>query len=243
MPRSHARTWPGPDWRQRRNPVSGARSNRCELADGGSRARSDFTFIDDDKPSIPNNFGTHRAVAPAALIPRRTSFAQGKVIEAASATPRSRVCGASTSNARPAIRAPSATTIQNVGSKGYDGWSWPSSSTPRPVIHRRHVQTESLEWEAPTTWREIERLRSGARQSSASSTCRSVRLSAWDRFVALEIALYRTYCVPSISALLDRTGEFRRAARRSATTTPRSWSPRCAMWGYLEGRGKARSSG
>ena len=31
----------------------------------------------------------------------------------------------------------------------------------------------------------------------------------WDSIRALEIALYRTYCVPSISALLDRTGEFR----------------------------------
>ena len=30
----------------------------------------------------------------------------------------------------------------------------------------------------------------------------------WDSIRALEIALYRTYCVPSISALLDRTGEF-----------------------------------
>lgn len=31
----------------------------------------------------------------------------------------------------------------------------------------------------------------------------------WDTVRALEIALYRTYCVPSISALLDTTGEFR----------------------------------
>jgi len=31
----------------------------------------------------------------------------------------------------------------------------------------------------------------------------------WDSIRALEIALYRTYCVPSISALLDATGEFR----------------------------------
>ncbi len=31
----------------------------------------------------------------------------------------------------------------------------------------------------------------------------------WDTVRALEIALYRTYCVPSISALLDKTGEFR----------------------------------
>src|SRR6478672_1041944 len=31
----------------------------------------------------------------------------------------------------------------------------------------------------------------------------------WDSIRALEFALFRTYCVPSISALLDRTGEFR----------------------------------
>src|SRR5512135_624397 len=32
---------------------------------------------------------------------------------------------------------------------------------------------------------------------------------AFDTTRALEFALYRTYCVPSISGLLDRTGEFR----------------------------------
>lgn len=31
----------------------------------------------------------------------------------------------------------------------------------------------------------------------------------WDVTRALELALYRTYCVPSIAALLDETGEFR----------------------------------
>src|SRR5262249_53382224 len=31
----------------------------------------------------------------------------------------------------------------------------------------------------------------------------------WDYQRALELALFRTYCVPSISALLDKTGEFR----------------------------------
>lgn len=36
----------------------------------------------------------------------------------------------------------------------------------------------------------------------------------WDTVRALEVALYRTYCVPSISALLDRSGEFYRAAQR-----------------------------
>ncbi len=32
--------------------------------------------------------------------------------------------------------------------------------------------------------------------------------SPWDQIRSLEIALYRTYCVPSISTLLDQTGEF-----------------------------------
>src|SRR4029450_2023848 len=31
----------------------------------------------------------------------------------------------------------------------------------------------------------------------------------WDYRRALELALFRTYCVPSISGLLDATGEFR----------------------------------
>ena len=30
----------------------------------------------------------------------------------------------------------------------------------------------------------------------------------WDSTRSLEVALYRTYCVPTISALLHRTGEF-----------------------------------
>jgi hypothetical protein len=36
----------------------------------------------------------------------------------------------------------------------------------------------------------------------------------WDSVRALEIALYRTYAVPSVSALLDRIREFHRAAQR-----------------------------
>ena len=31
---------------------------------------------------------------------------------------------------------------------------------------------------------------------------------SWDSIRSPEIALYGTYCVPSISAFLDRTGEF-----------------------------------
>ncbi|MDT0304059.1 oxygenase MpaB family protein [Streptomonospora wellingtoniae] len=36
----------------------------------------------------------------------------------------------------------------------------------------------------------------------------------WDYTRALELALYRTYCVPSISALLDATGEFGRSGQK-----------------------------
>jgi len=36
----------------------------------------------------------------------------------------------------------------------------------------------------------------------------------WDVTRALELALYRTYAVPSIGGLLDRTGEFRRRAQK-----------------------------
>ena len=36
----------------------------------------------------------------------------------------------------------------------------------------------------------------------------------FDTTRALEFALFRTFCVPSISALLDRTGEFRQRAQK-----------------------------
>lgn len=36
----------------------------------------------------------------------------------------------------------------------------------------------------------------------------------WDSTRSLEIALYRTYCVPSISRVLDETGEFRHHAQK-----------------------------
>jgi len=60
---------------------------------------------------------------------------------------------------------------------------------------------------------------------------------SWDSIRSLEIALYRTYCVPSISALLDRTGEFRLRAQRRYDDTSLIVSEIC-KWGYLEGRGK-----
>lgn len=60
----------------------------------------------------------------------------------------------------------------------------------------------------------------------------------WDSIRALEIALYRTYCVPSVSALLDRTGEFHRDTQRRYDDTSILVAEMCE-WGYEEGRGKA----
>jgi hypothetical protein len=60
----------------------------------------------------------------------------------------------------------------------------------------------------------------------------------WDSVRALEVALYRTYCVPSISALLDRTGEFHRETQRRYDDTAILIAEMCE-WGYEEGRGKA----
>lgn len=59
----------------------------------------------------------------------------------------------------------------------------------------------------------------------------------WDAVRALEIALYRTYCSPDISALLDRTGEFYRNTQRRYDDTSILVSEMCE-WGYETGRGK-----
>lgn len=59
----------------------------------------------------------------------------------------------------------------------------------------------------------------------------------WDSVRALEIALYRTYCVPGISGLLDRTGEFYRAPQRRYDDTAILIAEMCE-WGYEEGRGR-----
>jgi hypothetical protein len=59
----------------------------------------------------------------------------------------------------------------------------------------------------------------------------------WDNVRALEIALYRTYCVPSISALLDRTGEFRERAQRRYDDTAIIVAEMC-KWGYDSERGR-----
>lgn len=59
----------------------------------------------------------------------------------------------------------------------------------------------------------------------------------WDSIRALEVALYRTYCVPSISALLDRTGEFQNNTQRRYDDTSILVAEMCE-WGYESGRGK-----
>ena len=58
----------------------------------------------------------------------------------------------------------------------------------------------------------------------------------WDNIRALEIALYRTYCVPSISALLDKTGEFRQRAQQRYDDTALIVAEMC-KWGYDSERG------
>lgn len=59
----------------------------------------------------------------------------------------------------------------------------------------------------------------------------------WDSIRALELALYRTYCVPSISGLLDRTGEFYRHTQRRYDDTAILIAEMCE-WGYERGRGR-----
>ena len=59
----------------------------------------------------------------------------------------------------------------------------------------------------------------------------------WDSIRALELALYRTYCVPSISALLDRTGEFQKNTQRRYDDTSILVAEMCE-WGYESGRGQ-----
>ena len=59
----------------------------------------------------------------------------------------------------------------------------------------------------------------------------------WNSIRALEIALYRTYCVPGISALLDRTGEFHQNTQRRYDDTSILVAEMCE-WGYERGRGK-----
>src|SRR5947208_29922 len=59
----------------------------------------------------------------------------------------------------------------------------------------------------------------------------------FDTTRSLEFALYRTYCVPSISALLDRTGEFAARPQKRYDDTDLIVSE-LMEWGYDSDRGK-----
>ena len=61
---------------------------------------------------------------------------------------------------------------------------------------------------------------------------------SFDTTRALEFALYRTYCVPSISALLDRTGEFRLRPQKRYDDTDLIVST-LMEWGYDSDQGRA----
>lgn len=58
----------------------------------------------------------------------------------------------------------------------------------------------------------------------------------FDTTRALEIALFRTFCVPSISGLLDRTGEFRQRSQKRYDNTDILVSE-LMEWGYSSDRG------
>lgn len=59
----------------------------------------------------------------------------------------------------------------------------------------------------------------------------------WDSTRALEVALYRTYCVPTISALLHRTGEFYQHTQRRYDDTALIVAEMC-KWGYEDWKGR-----
>jgi hypothetical protein len=58
----------------------------------------------------------------------------------------------------------------------------------------------------------------------------------WDMTRALEVALYRTYCVPSISGLLDTTGEFYKRTQKRYDDTALIIAE-ISKWGYDSPRG------
>jgi hypothetical protein len=60
----------------------------------------------------------------------------------------------------------------------------------------------------------------------------------FDTTRALEFALFRTFCVPRISGLLDRTGEFRQRAQKRYDDTDLIVSE-LMEWGYDSERGRA----
>ncbi|MFZ0708779.1 MAG: oxygenase MpaB family protein [Terrimicrobiaceae bacterium] len=59
----------------------------------------------------------------------------------------------------------------------------------------------------------------------------------WDMTRALEVALYRTCCVPSISAVLDRTGEFYKRTQKRYDDTALLVAE-ISKWGYDSERGR-----
>ena len=60
----------------------------------------------------------------------------------------------------------------------------------------------------------------------------------WDITRALEVALLRTFCVPSIARLLDQTGEFRHHTQKRYDDTGIIVSE-LFKWGYVHPRGQA----
>ena len=56
----------------------------------------------------------------------------------------------------------------------------------------------------------------GTLDAATLACCQAVvgRLFPWDTNRALELALLKTFCLPSISALLQRTGEFEQRPRK-----------------------------
>jgi len=60
----------------------------------------------------------------------------------------------------------------------------------------------------------------------------------WDQIRSLEIALYRTYCIPSVSALLDQTGEFAYRTQKRYDDTSLIVAEMSAF-GYDSERGRA----
>ncbi|MFM7325783.1 MAG: oxygenase MpaB family protein, partial [Nodosilinea sp.] len=60
----------------------------------------------------------------------------------------------------------------------------------------------------------------------------------WDLTRALELALFRTFCIPSIAALLDRTGEFHHRPQKRYDDTGLMVSL-ILKWGYDSPQGQA----
>ena len=80
------------------------------------------------------------------------------------------------------------------------------------------------------------------RLDPAKDHCRIVHLIngyefPWDSTRSLEMALYRTYCVPSISKLLDETGEFRLHTQKRYDDTALIIAE-LLKWGYDSERGR-----